>query len=150
MYVNKGLLLKIIVLAKDIFQFLNKHFYILAIITTISKFTNTKIYQFVSWIVKIFVLANIIFGISYILYFTDLTAFYNNLSIYNDIIKPYVEFLTNLWNEINISIEDNIIKTLVNNEYLPIKINHGQHDLFGSLYLKFKKLIIKIVNKYLK
>jgi hypothetical protein len=62
------------------------------------------------------------------------------------------------FNNLNINIKDTFItiknnndKTLLNNEYLPIKVNQGNYDLFGYLYNKFKKLIMKTIknlNRY--
>lgn len=47
-----------------------------------------------------------------------------------------------------ITIQNTMDNPLLNDQYLPIKINNGQFDLFGSLYNKFKNLIIKTIKKY--
>ena len=62
------------------------------------------------------------------------------------------------FNNLNINIKDTFItiknnndKTLLNNEYLPISVYQGNYDLFGYLYNKFKKLIMKTIknlNRY--
>ena len=92
------------------FNLLNKHFYILLIISTLSKYTNTKFYKFISWIVKIFVFANIILGVGYIIYFSYLdSSFSNGLSNYYDLIINFWNDSIKFWNDvINISIEDSI------------------------------------------
>lgn len=91
--------------------FLNKHFYILTIITVITKYTNSKLYKIISTIVKIFVFVNIIFFTVYIVYYSDFSSFISGISIYNDIIKPYIDFIINMWNNyITLKIEDTYIK----------------------------------------
>lgn len=75
------------------FAFLNKHFYLILIINTINKYLNTRYYKFISWLEKVFVIANIIFGISYILYFSFTEHSFNyGFSIYNDLISQYIRY----------------------------------------------------------
>lgn len=90
MYVNRGTLLNIIMLAKKVFNFLNKHFYILLIISTITNYTNNKLYKSFIWLVKVFVILNILFGVGYIVYFSTLEHSINNgWSLYLDLINYY-------------------------------------------------------------
>lgn len=49
-----------------------------------------------------------------------------------------------------ISISNTNKKELVNNNYLPPKLNNGYHDSFKSLYNKFRNLIIKNLKKIIK
>jgi len=134
MYINRGALLKLIMLAKSIFQFLNKHFYIILIISTISKYTNNKFYKSFTWIIKIFIFANIIFGITYIIYFSvSEHSFVNGIAIYTDLISKYIDNLINLWNDlIKFNIEDSIIKNTSSNSKsgfdLNVQVKEGMRD----------------------
>jgi len=91
-------------------MFLNKHFYIVLIITTISKYTNNKVYKYIIWVIKILVLVNIIFGITYILYFTiSFHSFTLGFSVYQDLITFYLDKFINLWTDlIYMDVEDKI------------------------------------------
>jgi hypothetical protein len=91
--------------------------------TTITKYTNTKFYKSFIWIIKLFVLANIIFGVGYVIYFSVAEhSFTLGLSFYQYLIYNYFNQLTNLWNDlINIDLEDNIIKHSSNKDAI-IKI----------------------------
>ena|SRR5882757_680706 len=123
MYINRGMLLNIFLLFKSLFQFLNKHFYIILIISTISKYTNNKFYKSIIWLIKIFIFANIIFGIGYIIYFSlsgyhsFVNPFENVYSFYYELLKPYIDSIKRLWNDLisfNNSIEDSFIKDNTN------------------------------------
>lgn len=83
MYINRGTLLKFVILGKRMFQFLNKHFYILPLFSILAKVRNNKIFKFSSWMIKIIILINLILGTGFILYFTDFLHPLNSLySIY--------------------------------------------------------------------
>jgi len=117
------MLLNIFLLFKSLFQFLNKHFYIILIISTISKYTNNKFYKSIIWLIKIIIFANIIFGIGYIIYFSlsgyhsFVNPFENVYSFYYELLKPYIDSIKRLWNDLisfNNSIEDSFIKDNTN------------------------------------
>ena len=135
MYINRGNLLKFILQAKKFFEFLNKHFYLVLILSTISKYLNTRFYKFISWLVKVFVLASIIFSISYILYFSIAEHSFNyGLSFYNDFISHIQSKiitlwydLVNLWNDL-INIDDNVIKHVSNNKDMNLNIKNQVKD----------------------
>jgi hypothetical protein len=107
MSIYRGTLLNIFLFLKRLWEFLNKHFYIVLIITTISKYTNTRFYQSFVWIIKVFVLANIIFGVGYILYYTvSEHSFTLALDVYRNLISNYFNSIINLWNDLmNIDLE---------------------------------------------
>jgi hypothetical protein len=137
MYVNKGPLLNIFLFIKRMFQFINKHFYIILIFSTIANYTNNKIYKKISWLVKIIILANIIFGVGYIVYFSVLEHSFNyGLAVYRDLISNYLNNIINLWNDlINIDIEDNIINQISNNHKhdLEVQIKAGMKEAFKEV-----------------
>jgi len=110
MYINRGLLLKLIILGKRKFSFLNKHFYIILIISSLSKFINHKYIKIFRWLIKCFVIANIIFGFAYVIYFSvSEHSLINGLSIYYDLIKYHISNLIDLWNDlINIESLNNV------------------------------------------
>jgi predicted PurR-regulated permease PerM len=121
MYINRGNFLKLVNLLQKIYNFLNKHFYVIAIISYLSKFTNHKIFKFISTIFKIFIIVNIIFGIGYIIYFNSAINQLNDLiSIYKDLIQFYIDLFMNIWNDLmNFNIEstsskDQLIKEINN------------------------------------
>jgi len=110
MYINRGPLLNILLIFKKLFIFLNKHFYIILIISTITKYTNNKIYKYFIWVVKLFVLANLIISVAYIIYFTiSFHSLNYALSAYSDLITLYLTKFINLWNDFfNLEVEDNL------------------------------------------
>lgn len=82
--------------------------------------------------------------------FEEVKLIFNGQSITKNISNRFFKSLTNL----KISIKDTTItikntnqKELVNNIYLPIKINKGFHNLFIILYNKFKNIIIRNIRK---
>lgn len=111
MYLNRGPLLNFILKLKKLNNFLNKHFYVLIIISTISKYTNTKFYKVFSFLIKLIVLANILLGVSIIIYFSYTEgSFTNGLSIYYDYVKYYLDIVINFWNDlIKLDLEDKYI-----------------------------------------
>jgi len=117
MYINRGSLLTLILTAKRIFEFLNKHLHLILIISTLAQFTNNKIYKVISWTVKILVIINIMFGVGYIVYFSVIEeSFVNGLTIYYDLIIDYKDYLIDLWNDLfNLGFEDNFIKDSTDN-----------------------------------
>src|SRR6266567_7511965 len=127
MYINRGALLKFVLLGKRVFNFLKKHFYILVIIEILSKFSNNKFYKIIAWLIKVFIFINIIFSVGYILYFTVLGhSFYNGFSVYKDLISNYIDQLISLWNEVtNIDVEQSFIKKTVSKDDLNLQIKEG-------------------------
>jgi hypothetical protein len=101
-------LIKIYKYSLSIFKFLNKHLYILAIISFISKSRKSIYYKIISWSIKLIILINILVGTGFIIYFTDfVNPFDKTFSFYYDILKPYIDFIKRLWHDIiNINIED--------------------------------------------
>lgn len=135
MYINRGNLLKLILLGKRIFEFLNKHFYIILIISTITKYLNNKYYKFIVWLIKVFVIANIIFGISYILYFSFTEHSVNyGLSFYNDFISHILSKLLNQWNDLLkmwndlLNLDDTVINQVSNNKDINLNIKNQVKD----------------------
>jgi hypothetical protein len=122
MYISRGTLLNIFLFLKKMWEFINKHFYVVLILTTITKYTNTKFYQSFVWIIKVFVLANIIFGVGYIIYFSVAEhSFILGIQFYQDLITNYFnslfDTLNNFWNDlIHIDLEDKVINHSSNNK----------------------------------
>jgi hypothetical protein len=127
---------------KRTFNFLNKHFYIILIFSTIAKYTNNRFYKYISWLVKIFVLANIIFGVAYISYFTVLEhSFHQGFTIYQDLIYNYINQIINFWNDlINMDIEDNLIKQVSNKH---------KHDLEVQMKAGIKEAMKEAIDEAL-
>jgi len=128
LYLNRGPLLEFFKLVKNIFLFLNKYFYIIAIIQTLSIFTNNKFNKFISKLIKIFLFLNIIFGVGYFIYLTDFVNSYNSLyEIYYNILNPYIEIIKNLWNDVihNSIIEDSFIE---NSNNIKKQIKEGMKE----------------------
>ena len=135
MYINRGNLLKLILLGKRIFEFLNKHFYIILIISTITKYLNNKYYKFIVWLIKVFVIANIIFGISYILYYSiDEHSFNYGFSFYNEFLSHILSKLLNIWNDLVkswnelLNFDDTLIKQVSNNKDINLNIKNQVKD----------------------
>jgi hypothetical protein len=112
MYVNRGFLLNMLIKAKRLFQFLNKHFYIILILHTITKYTNNRFSKSVIWLFKVLIFINIIFAVGYIAYFSFLeTSVISGFQIYYDLIKVYIDNFLSLLNDlINLDNEDSMIQ----------------------------------------
>jgi hypothetical protein len=100
------------------FRFLNKYLYLVSIFSLIislkSYLNDSKIYRFLSWFIKFILLINLILGTGLIIYFTDFNnPLENTYSFYYDLLKPYLDYLINLYNDLlNINIEDSIISNI--------------------------------------
>jgi len=155
MYINKGNLLTFILFSKRVFQFLNKHFYLVLLFTTIAKYTNTKFYQNVIWLVKLLVFINLIFGVGYIIYLSVLEhSFVNGFYMYQDILKgylyslidlfnSYLDLLMDLWNEA-LNIEERSMKQSSNNNN-----NVITQDLLNQIKQEFKIEFKQVVDEAL-
>jgi hypothetical protein len=79
-----------------------------------NKVKDTRFYKVINWSIKIVLIINLIVGTGYILYFTDYVFTFDSLStFYSNLIKPYIDFLKTLWNDlININIEDSLINKM--------------------------------------
>jgi hypothetical protein len=148
MYINRGTLLNLFMFLKRMYEFLNKHLYIVLIISTLASYTNTRFYKSFIWLVKMFVLANIIFGVGYIIYFSVAEhSFTLGLQFYQDLISNYFSHLTNFWNDLmNIDIEDNIIKNSFNNSSKDA-INQIKEELNVTFKAGIKEGITEAVNE---
>ena len=72
---------------------------IFSIISIIPSIRNNNLFKTITLILKIFIIINIVLGVSVILYFTDfITPLNTTYSIYNDILEYYIELIRNLWN----------------------------------------------------
>jgi len=114
MYINRGSLLKIILLLKRVFEFLNKHFYIILIISTLTKYTNNRFSRAIRWLVKLFVFASIIFGVGYIVYFSASEhSIHIGFSLYRDLISNYIDTLINFWKDLmKFSVEETLTSNI--------------------------------------
>ena len=72
---------------------------IFSIISIIPSIRNNNLFKTITLILKIFIIINIVLGVSVILYFTDfVTPLNTTYSIYNDLVEYYIELIRNLWN----------------------------------------------------
>jgi hypothetical protein len=84
------------------FNFLNKHFYIVSLLSLIAKAKNNKLYKITSWIIKLILVINIF--ISSGLFFslvdltTPITAIY---SFYDNLLSPYIDMITDKYNSLS-------------------------------------------------
>lgn len=75
-----------------------------------------------------------------------LFIFFNGKTITKDIPNRFFKSFNSLKINIKdtkISIKNSNSKALIKNDYLPITIHNGNHNVFNILYNKFKKLMIK-------
>lgn len=98
---NRSSLFKLMFKINKIFTILNKHFYILPLLSLLSKLRNNKIFQIMNWIIKLFIFINIILSVGYFIYFTDFVSSFNSIySIYYDILEYYIELMKNIFQKI--------------------------------------------------
>ena len=96
---------KLIMLYKysiKIFKFLNKHLYILSILSFLRKSRNSIYYKFISWTIKIVILLNLIISSGLFFSTVDLVTPLNIIyNFYNDLLGPYIEMMRIKYNELN-------------------------------------------------
>lgn len=140
----------------NLIQFLNKYFYILPIISILSKFFKTNFYNKFKLVLKIIVYLTIITNIFVILYFTDFnSSLYLTFSLYNDLLDPYINFIKTIWNKIKIYFniffsED--LTNVTNNPNIKNEIKTGIKEALTEVIDDFKKdnLDIESNTNYLK
>lgn len=87
-------LIKVYKYSVKLFKFLNRHLYILSIISLISKFRKTNTYKLVNWIIKIILALNIIFISGLFVTLVDFeTPFDTVYNLYMDLLNPYIEII---------------------------------------------------------
>lgn len=107
---NRSEMLKLMHKFYKLFNILNKHFYIIPILSYLSSIRNNKFFKSINNILKIIILINIILGVSFIILFTDFVIPFNiTYSIYYDLIDPYIEIIKHLF------YKKNYINSLINN-----------------------------------
>lgn len=144
MYINKGILLNFILICKRLFQFLNKHFYIVFIISYLYKLTNNNFYKYVVYIIKLIIFINIIFGVGYFIYLSVLelsivNGFYLYLHIlkgyltsFNTLCHNYLDIIIDLWNKV----EDKSVTPTSSNQ-----------DLINQIKQEFKQEFKQVIDE---
>lgn len=131
---NRSSILKIAHRLNSIFKYLNKYFYLLPLLSLLSSIKNNKYFNTINYIIKIILYINIFIGVGTVIYFIDFTYPINNtFSIYYDFLKPYIDFLNNLWNDlitlynnlINISVEESIASKVKDSLEIKNEIKSG-------------------------
>jgi hypothetical protein len=90
---------------------LNKHLYILSILSIIAKARKSIYYKLISWILKIVIAINLLITSGIFFSVVDLyTTFKGVYYFYNDILAPYIEIVYNQYNEIQSNIETKYLK----------------------------------------
>jgi hypothetical protein len=101
-----------------LFKFLNKHFYIIPLLSLLSKLRKTSFFKSFNWFIKFIVILNIIIGVGIVLYLIDFSSPVNTTySIYHDFIQFYIDLIKQFWNDIinfHNSVEDSYIKDSTN------------------------------------
>lgn len=101
-----------------LFKFLNKHFYIIPLLSLLSKLRKTSFFKSFNWFIKFIVILNIIIGVGIVLYLIDFSSPVNTTySIYHDFIQFYIDLIKQFWNDIinfHNSVEDSFIKDSTN------------------------------------
>jgi len=94
-------MLKVMFKVNKIFTVINKYFYILPLISMVTSLNDNKIFRIIREIIKIIIVVNIVLGVGLIIYFTDIVSPINTtLSIYNDLLEPYIELIKTIWDKI--------------------------------------------------
>jgi uncharacterized membrane protein YqhA len=117
-----------------IITFLNKYLYILSfisfIISTKTQLNENKYFKLIVSIIRYLLIINFILGTSILIYFVDVVTPFNiTLSLYNDILKPYIEFLKNMWSNLNnLSIEDSYLSNIKESNNIKNQIKEGMKE----------------------
>jgi len=146
MYISKGPLLDFIVYLKKVFNFLNKHFYIVLIISWITKYKNNKFYKSILWLIRIFVIVNIIFSVGYIIYISYIEhSIFTGFSIYYDLMNYYYNNFFNFCNDlINLDNEDSIINHIKNIKDSDTKL---KNEIKSEVKEAFKEVMDEAIDK---
>jgi hypothetical protein len=128
MYINRGTLLNLILKGKKLVNFLNKHFYVLLIISTISKYTNSKYYKFISWLIKI-----ILSILLYLACAVILLGLFNYI-LYGDIFTTIHCSSPEIVNNPEVLNTEAILELLINlmDWLIVAQIPHGGYDIINQ------------------
>jgi hypothetical protein len=129
------ILLNIIKHYKVLIKYLNKHFYILPLLALFSKVFKNKYYKISSLILKLIIILNIIVGTGLIIYFTDInTPLNTTFSLYSDLLRPYLDYLINLWNDLrNFSVEESLLKEIKESNNIKIQVKEGIKEAIDEI-----------------
>jgi hypothetical protein len=84
------------------FKFMNKHLYLLSIISFISRSRKSVYYKIVTLIIKIVLIINLIITSGLFFTVVDLYTPFNTIeSFYSDLLGPYIEILKLKYNDLN-------------------------------------------------
>jgi hypothetical protein len=98
---NKNLI-KLYKYGKIIFKFLNKHFYLLSIISYIARLRNSMYYKVISWVLKLVLIINLCITSGLMFSVLDLTTPLNVVyEFYNNLLSPYIDMITSKYEEIS-------------------------------------------------
>jgi hypothetical protein len=113
-------LIKIYKYSLIIFKFLNKHLYILSILSILAKARKSNYYKIFSWIIKIILVLNLAVSSGLFFSVVDLYTPFTTIKLfYNDLLGPYLELLRSKTNELS-NLYSNVENKYVNNS---IRIN---------------------------
>jgi hypothetical protein len=112
---NKSLI-KIYRISMKIFKFLNKHLYILSLLSLFTKARNSIYFRALSIIIKIFLLINLFITSGLFFTFVDLTTPLSLIyEFYDGILNPYKDLILDKYNSLfNINVEDKMVENYAN------------------------------------
>ena len=147
---NRSDLFKLAHKLNDLITFLNKYFYILPILSLFSTLRNTKLFHIFSIIIRIVIYLTVILNVGAILYFTDfINPIYNTLSLYRDLLEPYIELIKHFYNLIKEYV-NNILSSmnLSNKEDIKSIIKDSTNEVKSSLKSEIKEALNEIIDDY--
>jgi hypothetical protein len=117
---DRSTMLKLMHKINKIYNLLNKYIYLLPLFSLLSNLIDVKDNKFFNLIrilIKLFIIISIVFSVTLILYFTDLSTPINNTySLYYDLLEPYIEMLKHLWNKLLSYFNNSITSTESNSQ----------------------------------
>ena len=146
-------MLKLMYKINKIFNTLNKYIYLLPLFTLLSKLftsTNNKTLKIINRIIKIFIIINLVLGVSIILYLTDFSTPINSTySIYYDLIEPYIELIKQLWTKLINNFNNLPDSTSISKNELESLIKDTSSQLKSEVKSGIKEGVKEIVDELL-
>jgi hypothetical protein len=115
------------------FKFLNKHLYILSILSLIAKARKSVYYKVISWILKFIIVINLVLTSGLFYSLIDLQTPFNTIySFYSDFLNPYLEIIKNKYQMVDISNINNSVENKYNNLINNNSQFNDANDLFEN------------------
>jgi hypothetical protein len=132
-------LIKVYKYSKELFKFLNKHLYILSILSFLRRSRNSFYYKLISYTLKLVIFINLIITSGLFFTLTDFTTPFNIISsIYKDLLYPYLDMSKEIYTRLIDNLNSSSITKKINNS---IELNDIKDSTSVSSHSKVTPVI---------